>query len=285
MCIRDRVNIVTTSDNDCAQLLVTDPRVDMISFTGSSAVGQLIQQLTGTTMKRNLLELGGKSAYLVLEDADLDTALAGCLGALVHSGQGCALATRMLVPRQFYDRAVEFATSAFAAVPTGDPNDELTFCGPLISAKQRDRVLGYIATALAEGGRITTGGGVPSGLDRGYYVAPTVIADVTPDSRLFAEEVFGPVLSITPYDGGDEGAVALGNHSPYGLSGAVLGSPERALAVARRLRTGTVNVNGANFYGADAPFGGYKMSGVGRQNGAEGFEQHLQTKTIAYPAS
>jgi aldehyde dehydrogenase (NAD+) len=277
------VNIVPASDNDIAQRLVTDPRTDMISFTGSTAVGKHIQRLSADTMKRNMLELGGKSAYLVLDDADMNIALPGCLGALMHSGQGCALATRMLVPRSHYDQAVEVASATFGALTVGDPADPNTFCGPLVSAKQRERVLRYIDGATADGGRITVGGGVPEGLDRGYFVAPTVVADVEPHHRIFQEEVFGPVLSITAYDGGDDGAIEMANNSTYGLAGAVLGSDERAMAVARRIRTGSLMINSAMFYGADAPFGGYKMSGIGRQNGIEGFEQHLQTKTIGYP--
>ncbi|BBU21049.1 aldehyde dehydrogenase family protein [Mycobacterium xenopi] len=277
------VNIVPASDNDIAQRLVTDPRIDMISFTGSTAVGRLIQRLSGDTMKRTLLELGGKSAYIVLDDADMSVALPGCMGALIHSGQGCALATRMLVPRQLYDQAVEVATATFAAVGCGDPADPANFCGPLVSARQRDRVMDYIAVGKQQGGRVTVGGGAPQGCERGYFVAPTIFADVTPDMKIFQEEIFGPVLTITPYDGGDDGAVALANNSMYGLAGTVMGSNERAMAVARRIRTGSVNVNSGLFYGADAPFGGYKMSGIGRQNGLEGFEQHLQTKVIGYP--
>ena len=280
------VNIVPASDNNVAQMLATDPRVDMVSFTGSTAVGKLIQNLSGETMKRNQLELGGKSAYMVLDDADMNVALPGCMGALIHSGQGCALATRMLVPRQFYDQAVEVATATFGAIAVGDPTNPANFCGPLVSAKQRERVLNYIEIGKQQGGRVTVGGTVPDGLDRGYFVAPTVFADVEPDHRIFQEEIFGPVLSITPYDGGDDGLVEMANNSSYGLSGSVMGgSNERAMAVAKRIRTGTVNVNGALFYGADAPFGGYKMSGIGRQNGHEGFEQYLQTKTIGYPIS
>ncbi|BBZ59154.1 aldehyde dehydrogenase family protein [Mycolicibacterium monacense] len=277
------VNIVTASDNDVAQRLLTDPRVDMISFTGSTAVGELIQRLTASTMKRNLMELGGKSAYLLLDDVDLAATVPGCIGALMHSGQGCALTTRMLVPRQHYEAAVEMATATFASVTIGDPSDPANFCGPLVSAKQRDRVMEYIRVAKEQGARVTVGGGKPDGLDRGYFVAPTVLADVSPEHRVFQEEIFGPVITITPYDGGDDGAVEMANNSIYGLAGTVLGSTERAMAVARRIRTGSVNVNGAIFYGADAPFGGYKMSGIGRQNGTEGFEQHLQTKVIAYP--
>lgn len=278
------VNIIPTSDNSIAQYLVTDPRIDMISFTGSTEVGQLIQRLSGDTMKRNLLELGGKSAYLLLDDADPDVALPGCVGALMHSGQGCALNTRMLVPRKLYAQAVEMVTATFGAITVGDPADPNVFVGPLVSARQRDRVLDYIRIGREQGARLTVGGGKPQGFDRGYFVAPTVFADVTPDMQIFQEEIFGPVITITAYDGGDDVAVDLANNSTYGLAGAVLGSPDRAMAVARRIRTGSVNVNSGLFYGADAPFGGYKMSGLGRQNGHEGFEQYLQTKVIGYPA-
>src|SRR3984893_1432950 len=277
------VNIVTASDNDVAQRLVTDPRIDMISFTGSTAVGELIGKLSAPTMKRNLMELGGKSVYLLLEDADLAATVPGCIGGLMHSGQGCALTTRMLVPRRRYDEAVELATATFASVTVGDPADPANFCGPLVSAKQRDRVMEYIRVAKEQGARATGGGGKPEGLDRGFFVAPTVLADVSPEHRVFQEEIFGPVITVTPYDGGDDGAVEMANNSIYGLAGTVLGSNERAMAVARRIRSGSVNVNGAIFYGADAPFGGYKRRGIGRQNGIEGFEQHLQTKVIAYP--
>lgn len=278
------VNIVPASDNEIAQTLVTDPRVDMISFTGSTAVGKLIQRLSADTMKRNMLELGGKSAYLVLEDADMSTALPGCMAVAIHAGQGCALPTRLLVPRKNYEEAVEFATATFAAIPVGDPTDPATLCGPLVTAKQRDRVMQYIEIGKQQGARLTVGGGVPDGYERGYFVAPTVFADVTPDMRIFQEEIFGPVLTVTPYDGGDDGAVEIANNSVYGLAGAVMGPPERAMQVARRIRTGSMAVNGALYYGADCPFGGYKMSGIGRQNGIEGFEQYLQTKVIAYPA-
>jgi aldehyde dehydrogenase (NAD+) len=277
------VNTVPASDNDIAQRLLTDPRIDMISFTGSTAVGSLIQRLSADTMKRNLLELGGKSAYIVLDDADMSVALPGCMAALMHSGQGCALTTRMLVPRRHYDQAVEVATATFAAIGVGDPSDPTNFCGPLVSAKQRDRVLQYIEIGKQQGGRVTVGGGAPAGCERGYFVSPPIFADVTPDMRIFQEEIFGPVLTISAYDGGDDGAVELANNSMYGLAGAVMGSNERAMAVARRIRTGSMMVNSGMFYGADAPFGGYKMSGIGRQNGIEGFEQYLQAKVIGYP--
>ncbi|UXA11543.1 aldehyde dehydrogenase family protein [Mycobacterium sp. SMC-8] len=276
------ISIVPAADNSVAQMLLDDPRIDMVSFTGSTHVGKLIQQLSAGTMKRNLLELGGKSAYVVLDDADLQTALPGCIAAATHAGQGCALFTRLLVPRAMYAEALEFATAAYTSIAVGDPTDPQTFCGPLISEKQRQRVLDYLEIGRQEGARVTVGGGIPEHLDRGFYVWPTVLADVTPEMRVFQEEIFGPVLVVTPYDGGDDGAVALANNSLYGLAGAVFGSPERALAVGRRLRAGTVSVNGAMIYGADAPFGGYRLSGIGRQNGHEGFEQHLQTKSLAH---
>jgi aldehyde dehydrogenase (NAD+) len=278
------VNIVPASDNLVAQRLLTDERIDMISFTGSTAVGQLIQQLSASTMKRNLLELGGKSALLFLDDADLDATLPLCLGALMNSGQGCANPTRILVPRALYNDVVERVTDLFAAVTVGDPTDPATFCGPLVSAKQHRRVLDYIASGVEQGARVTAGGGIPDGLHRGYFVAPTVFADVQPDHRIFQEEIFGPVVAITAYDGGDDEAVTMTNNTRYGLATWVLGSHARAMAVGRRIRAGVVNINNGIGYGPDAPFGGYKMSGIGRQNGIEGFEQYLQTKTIGYPA-
>jgi aldehyde dehydrogenase (NAD+) len=237
------VNIVTTSNNGVAEQLLTDPRVEMISFTGSTEVGRLIQRLTAKTMKPTLLELGGKSAHLILDDADLPSALASSLAALTHSGQGCAVAARILVPRKHYAESIDFVTAAVAAVGVGDPSDPDNFCGPLISAKQRERVLALIETGKAQGARLTVGGAAPVGCDRGYFVAPTVFADVTPDMRIFQEEIFGPVLTITPYDGGDDEAVELANNSLYGLAGAVMGSIDRAVAVARRIRTASMAVN------------------------------------------
>lgn len=275
------VNIVPTTDLTVSGRLLEDPRIDMVSFTGSTSVGELIRERSAKSMKRTLLELGGKSAYIVLDDADMSVALPSCMGALIHSGQGCALATRMLVPRSHYEQAVEVATATFASIGVGDPADPANFCGPLVSAKQRGRVMEYIEIGKREGARLTTGGAAPEGLDRGYFVAPTVFADVTPEMRIFHEEIFGPVITITPYDGDDE-AVELANASTYGLAGAVHGSNDRAMAVAKRLRTGSVMINSGMYYGADSPFGGYKMSGVGRQNGLEGFETYTETKTIGY---
>ncbi|SHN15916.1 aldehyde dehydrogenase family protein [Cryptosporangium aurantiacum] len=276
------LNIVPTSSNQVAEQLVLDPRVDMVSFTGSTAVGRHIAATAGPQMKRLFLELGGKSAMLVLDDADFASTVPGASLMCMHAGQGCALQTRLLVPRARYEEAVDLVTGAFAGLGCGDPTDPSTMSGPLISAKQRDRVLGYIKTGVQEGARITTGGGVPKRFERGFYVEPTVFADVDNTMTIAREEIFGPVLVVIPFEDDDD-AVRLANDNDYGLSGAVFGGDrDRALAVTRRLRTGSAMVNGGLFYGADAPFGGYKASGIGRQNGVEGFEQYLQTKSVGY---
>lgn len=273
------VNVVTPSDNAVAQRLVEHPDVDMVSFTGSTAVGRTIAAIAGAQMKRTFLELGGKSAMIVLDDADMATVLPNAAFMCVHAGQGCALQTRLLVPRARYDEAVELITAVFAMVPNGDPTNPENIAGPLINARQQARVLAMIETGRSEGARVTVGGGRPTGRDRGFYVEPTVFADVTNDMTIAREEIFGPVLVVIAFDDDDD-AVRIANDNDYGLSGGVFSAdPDRALAVAQRIRTGTISVNGGIWYGADAPFGGYKASGLGRQNGLEGFEQHLQTKT------
>jgi aldehyde dehydrogenase (NAD+) len=250
----------------------------MISFTGSTATGRRILGLAAATVKRTFLELGGKSAMIVLDDADLAATIPQSAVACMHAGQGCALPTRLLVPRARYAEAVELATATYAMVPYGDPTDP----GPLISARQRERVLGHIERGKAEGAQITTGGGRPEHLPKGYFVTPTVFADVDNGMSIAREEIFGPVLVIIAFEDDDD-AVRIANDSPYGLSGSVAsGSQDRALQVARRVRAGTMNVNGGLFYGADAPFGGYKASGLGRQGGVEGFEQYLQTKSVGF---
>jgi aldehyde dehydrogenase (NAD+) len=277
------VNVVPTSDNAVAELLVTDPRVDMVSFTGSTGVGRRIVELSAPTMKRTLLELGGKSAMIVLDDADLAAVLpqAG-MGACMHAGQGCALTTRVLLPRSRYDQGVEILAAVFSQLPYGDPTNPQNIAGPQINARQRDRVLAYIEKGRAEGARVVVGGGRPSHLPKGYFVEPTLLADVDNGMTVAREEIFGPVLAVLPYDD-DAHAVRIANDSPYGLSGAVFSaSLDRGLATARQIRTGSINVNGGMFYGSDAPYGGYKQSGQGRQGGIEGFEQHLQSKTVGY---
>jgi aldehyde dehydrogenase (NAD+) len=275
------VSVVASSDHALGEQLVTDPRVDLISFTGSTATGRRIMAAGAPTMKRLFLELGGKSASIILDDADLAGAMSILAFSCMHGGQGCAMLTRFLVPRARYGEAVELAAEAMRGVPYGDPTDPGNIQGPQISAKQRERVLGYIDAGVAEGARVVVGGGRPAHLDRGWYVEPTLFADVDNSMTIAQEEIFGPVLVLIPFDD-DEDAVRIANDSAYGLSGGVSSADQdRALAVARRIRTGTIGVNGGVFYGPDVPFGGYRASGIGRQNGLEGFEQYLETKAIA----
>jgi aldehyde dehydrogenase (NAD+) len=278
------VNVVTSSDHLVGEELTLDPRVDMISFTGSTAVGKRIMEKGAATLKRVFLELGGKSATIVLDDADFATALPGAGMVCMHAGQGCALPTRILVPRSRYDEALAILQMVFENIPYGDPTDPNNVSGPQISAKQRDRVLGYIQKGIDEGARLVVGGKRPEHLPKGFFVEPTLFADVDNSMAIAQEEIFGPVLVVIPHDGDDD-AVRIANDSQYGLSGGVAsGSLDRALAVAHRVRTGGMNVNGGIGYAADLPFGGYKSSGIGRQNGLEGFEQYLETKAVALPA-
>jgi aldehyde dehydrogenase (NAD+) len=280
------VNVVPTPSNEVAGHLGTDPRVDMVSFTGSTAVGKHLMRVGADTMKRTFLELGGKSAMVVLDDANPAHVIPGAIGACVHAGQACAANTRMLVHRRLFDEAVATVTMAFAGVPVGDPVLPTTLVGPLISAVQKQRVLDAIARARGEGAQIAVGGGEPAELADhlrdGHFVAPTVVVGADPGSAIAQDEVFGPVLVMIPFDDDDD-AVRIANDSAFGLAGAVVSrSPERAMGVARRIRTGAVGVNGGMYYGADAPFGGYKHSGIGRQCGIEGFAQYTETKTIGW---
>lgn len=276
------VNIVTSSDRSLGARLCEDDRVDVVSFTGSTVTGAAVMAAAAPTITKVFLELGGKSAFVVLDDADLGRACgAAALAVSRHAGQGCAFTTRLLVPRNRYGEAVEATAAAMAGIAVGDPADYATVCGPLISARQRDRVQEYLDLALAEGGSFACGGCRPAGLDRGYFVAPTVIRGLDNSARVAREEIFGPVLVVLAHDGDDD-AVAIANDSPYGLSAAVWSSDaERAAGVAARLRTGTVSVNGGVWYSADTPFGGYKQSGNGREMGVAGFEEYLETKMIA----
>jgi len=276
------VNVVTSSDHALGAQLVEDPRVDLVSFTGSTATGRSVMTAAAQGLKRVFLELGGKSAFIVLDDADLRAACSyAAFNVATHAGQGCAITTRLLVPRAKYDEAVAIAAKSLRRIGVGDPNDDKTLCGPVISARQRERIEGYLELAVKEGGSFAAGGGRPADRDRGFWIEPTLITGLTNESRTAREEIFGPVLVILPHDGDDD-AVRIANDSPYGLSGAVHGGDlERARGVARRLRTGTVSVNGGVWYSADVPFGGYKQSGVGREMGVAGFEEYLETKSIA----
>jgi aldehyde dehydrogenase (NAD+) len=280
------LNVVTGhAAAELGEQLVTDPRVDMISFTGSTATGRRIMAAASETVKKVFLELGGKSALIVLDDADFAQVIpSAAFFALYHAGQGCACFTRLLVPRSRYDEAIALLEPAFEAIGFTDPADPHQIMGPLISERQRQRVLGYVQLGQEEGARLVTGGRVPPGATKGYYVEPTLFADVDNGMRIAQEEIFGPVLVVIPFDDDDD-AVRIANDSIFGLSGGVASaSPERALAIARRIRTGTFSVNGANYFAADTPFGGYKQSGIGREMGVEGFEEYLQTKSVAVPA-
>ena len=275
-------NVITAEDPaTVGDQLVGDPRIDMVSFTGSTAVGKHIMARASETVKKVFLELGGKSANIILDDADLGSSLLSALAVCFHAGQGCALNTRLLVPANRQDEVEELLKTYFGFISYGDPQAEGAIMGPQVNARQRKRVLSYIEKGKAEGARLLLGGGVPAHLDKGYYVEPTVFVDVTNDMTIAREEIFGPVLAVIAYSDEEE-AIRIANDSDFGLSGSVWSaSEERALAVARRVRTGTINVNGGNFYAADAPFGGYKQSGLGREMGVEGFEEYLETKTIA----
>ncbi|GAA1970527.1 aldehyde dehydrogenase family protein [Nocardioides panacihumi] len=278
------VNIVTSTDHLLGEQLTVDPRVDLISFTGSTATGQRIMEKGAATLKRVFLELGGKSAAIILDDADFATVVPAGMSVCMHAGQGCAMQTRMLLPRSRYDEGVELITAAMQNVPWGDPTDPANLMGPLISARQRDRVTGLIRTGIDEGAELVVGGAErPAGRERGFFVEPTLFIGVDNSMTIAQEEIFGPVLTVIPYED-DEDAVRIANDSKYGLAGAIhSASTERGMAMARRIRTGSLAVNASLWYGADSPYGGYKNSGIGRQNGIEGFEQYLETKAISVP--
>jgi len=278
------VNVVTASDHLVGEELTLSPKVDLISFTGSTAVGKRIMEKGAATMKRLFLELGGKSATIVLEDADLQLSCLIGIAPCFHAGQGCATPTRMLLPRSRYDEGVEILKGVYQTVVPGDPQQPDVLCGPVISAKQRERIQGYIQNGIDEGATLLVGGtGTPEGLDKGYYVRPTLFVDVENSMTIAREEIFGPVLVVIPFEDEEE-AIRIANDSPYGLAGNVMsGSLEHSIDLARRLRAGFIGLNGGAPYFADVPFGGYKESGIGRQNGVAGFEQYLEVKSVAWP--
>jgi aldehyde dehydrogenase (NAD+) len=277
------VNVVTSSDHLVGEVLAASPLVDMVAFTGSTVTGRRVMEVAARNVTRVFLELGGKSPTIVLDDADLAAVLPGSAQTCLHAGQGCALPTRLLIPRSRRDEAYGILEEVWRAIPYGDPMDMANIAGPLISARQRERVLSYIERGRAEGARLLVGGGRPAHLEKGYYVEPTLFVDVEPGSTIAQEEIFGPVLAVVPYDDEDD-AVRIANGTVYGLAGAVVGADrERAVRVARRLRAGTVSVNGAGGYLCDVPFGGYKQSGIGRQWGVEGFDELTEVKTFNVP--
>jgi acyl-CoA reductase-like NAD-dependent aldehyde dehydrogenase len=274
------LNLVPGRGAVVGEALVTHPGVDVVSFTGSTAVGARISALAAPSIKRVSLELGGKSASVVLDDADLEQAVTASIqGGMLNSGQTCTAWSRLLVPQGRYAEACELAAAAAEALAVGDPREESTWIGPLVSADQRRRVDGFVDRALAAGARALAGSAARPLPAHGHYVAPTVLADVADDAEVVREEVFGPVVTVQPY-ADDDHAVALANAVDYGLHGAVWSaSAERALDVARRLRTGQVDLNGAPFNPA-APFGGYGRSGNGRELGRSGVEEFLETKSV-----
>jgi len=267
------------------EMLVTDKRVDLISFTGSSATGKRIMEKGAPTLKRLFLELGGKSANIILDDAPDFARTVSQSIICFHAGQGCCIYTRLLVPRSRYQEALGILEETYSAYSKvwGDPDSPTNVMGPVISARQRDRVMGYIETGKAEGARLLAGGKIATDKGTGFFVEPTCFVDVTNDMTIAREEIFGPVLVVIPYDDDDD-AVRIANDSDYGLSGAVHSADsQRAMSVARRIRSGTFSINGGMFFQTDMPFGGYKSSGIGREWGAEGFEGFMEIKSIAMP--
>ena len=277
-------NVVVSNANEVGAALSSDPRVDMITFTGSTATGRAILAAGAPTVKKTLLELGGKSAHIVLDDADFGMAVSmAALMACVMSGQSCILPSRILLPRSRYDEGIEIMKTMMENFAVGDPWDPNNMQGPQISEGQRQKVLGLIKSGVDSGARLVTGGGIPEHLPVGYYTQPTLLADVDPDSQVAQEEIFGPVLTVTPYDTDDE-AIAIANNTIYGLSGEVSGGDlDRAFAVATRMRTGNVTINGKSHFGIASPFGGTKQSGLGYRNGDEGYKEYLDAKTIGMP--
>jgi aldehyde dehydrogenase (NAD+) len=277
-------NVVNSSDHLVGEMVSSDPRIDVVSFTGSTVTGRRVMECASQTVKKVFLELGGKSAHVVLDDMPLEQALPIMAMSCIHGGQGCAISTRLLLPRAKVEQGLEILKAAFEGWNYGDPTDPANMQGPQVSKRQQERVLAYIEKGKQEGARCVVGGGRPAHLEKGFYVEPTLFADVDPKATIAQEEIFGPVVCVIPFDDDDD-AVRIANDSIYGLSGAVSSADEeRALSVARRIRTGTLSVNGGQWFHVDTPFGGYKQSGVGRENGVMGFEEHLETKVMALPA-
>jgi len=275
---------VVPAGREAGEHLVTHPGVDKVSFTGSTVAGKRIGGLCGERLKRCTLELGGKSAAILLEDVDLATALPALLpNAIMNNGQACIAQTRILAPRDRYDEVSEALVEQVRALPVGDPLDPATQVGPVVAGRQRDRIEGYIRSGQEQGAKVALGGGRPAGLDRGFYVEPTVFVDVDNSMTIAREEIFGPVLAVIPYDSQEE-AVAIANDSNYGLCGSVWTQDnDRGLEIARQVRTGTYMLNSGTPIDIATPFGGFKESGLGREFGPEGFEIFLEQKSITLP--
>jgi aldehyde dehydrogenase (NAD+) len=280
------VNVVTSADRAIGEHLTTDPRVDMISFTGSTAVGKRVMEAASANLTKVFLELGGKSVSLVLDDvADFGmVAATAAFGTAMVCGQGCALTTRILLPRSRYEEGVAAIANMMGIIKIGDPGAEGTQMGPLINRAQLERVEAYVQSGIDQGARVVCGARRPESAERGFFYEMTLLADVTNEMKVAREEIFGPVLVAIPYDD-DDHAIRIANDSVYGLSGAIFSADEtRAHALARRIRTGTMSINGGVWYAPDVPFGGYKQSGIGREMGIAGLEEHLELKAYARPA-
>jgi aldehyde dehydrogenase (NAD+) len=282
------LNVITAKDPaEAGEMLTTDPRVDLISFTGSTAVGKRIMEKGGATLKRLFLELGGKSAHILLDDApNFEAEVKQCILGQ-HAGQGCAVRSRLLVPKSRYQEAKDILKQAYAEYEAkwGDFDNPAHSMGPVINKKQYERVLGYIELGKKEGATLLAGGKARPDKGPGYFIEPTCFVDVTNDMRIAQEEIFGPVLVVIAFED-DEDAIRIANDSVYGLSGGVSSaSLDRAMAVANRLRTGNVGVNGGMCIAGDLPFGGYKHSGIGREWGVEGIEEYLESKVLAVRVS
>jgi acyl-CoA reductase-like NAD-dependent aldehyde dehydrogenase len=275
---------VLPADRDTSEYLVSHRGVDKVAFTGSTAAGRRVAAICGDALRRVTLELGGKSAAIFLDDADLDEAVERLrFGSLRNSGQVCSLKTRLVVSKRRQPELVDRLVALVESMPMGDPFDPVTQIGPMASARHRRRVEEYIEIGLGEGGRAVVGGRRGSSHEQGYYVEPTIFTDVLPHDRIAQEEIFGPVLAVLAYEDEEE-AVAIANDSNYGLNGAVFtGDLKHGLAVAGRIRTGTVELNG-NPSGLRAPMGGFKSSGIGREQGAEGLDSYTEPRAIGVPA-
>jgi aldehyde dehydrogenase (NAD+) len=274
-------NLLTGTGPVVGEAIAGHPGVDMVSFTGSTRAGRRVSELASATVKPVAMELGGKSPNVILDDADLSKAVPdGVAKCFLNSGQTCSALTRMLVPREKLGEAEGIAAQAAESFTPGDPFEDTTRLGPLVSDTQRERVRGYIAKGEAEGAKLLTGGAAPpEGLDKGFFVRPTVFSAVTPEMTIAQEEIFGPVLAIQPYDGEDD-AVRIANDTAYGLAGGVWSADQdRAISIAKRIRTGQIEINGGAFNPL-APFGGYKQSGHGRENGRYAIEELLQVKSL-----